>query len=157
MAVNGVCLTVAHREGDVLGFDLSEETVARSSLGRLAEGDRVNLERPVTLLARLGGHLVQGHVDGVGEVDSVDGDPSGSRMSVTLPDDLGKYVVEKGSIAVDGVSLTVTDVADGRFGVALVPFTLQATTLGSARAGDLVNLEADIVAKYVEGFLRRDA
>jgi riboflavin synthase len=156
VAVNGVCLTVTHRRGDVLGFDLSEETVARSSLGRLAEGDRVNLERPVTLLTRLGGHLVQGHVDGVGEVASVEGDPLGSRMRVRVPDDLRRFVVEKGSIAVDGVSLTVTDVADSSFGMALVPFTLQATTLGAARVGDLVNLEADVVAKYVEGFLRRD-
>jgi riboflavin synthase len=156
VAVNGVCLTVTHRRGDVLGFDLSEETMARSSLGRLAEGDRVNLERPVTLLTRLGGHLVQGHVDGVGEVASVEGDPLGSRMRVRVPDDLRRFVVEKGSIAVDGVSLTVTDVADSSFGMALVPFTLQATTLGAARVGDLVNLEADVVAKYVEGFLRRD-
>jgi riboflavin synthase len=160
LAVNGVCLTVAHREGDVLGFDLSEETVARSSLGRLAGGDRVNLERPVTFLTRLGGHLVQGHVDGVGQVASFDRVRAGSRMSsrmmVKLPDDLGKYVVEKGSIAVDGVSLTVTDVRDGHFGVALVPFTLEATTLGAVRIGDPVNLEGDIVAKYVEGFLRRD-
>jgi riboflavin synthase len=155
MAVNGVCLTVARRNGDVLGFDLSEETVARSSLGRLAEGDRVNLERPVTLLTRLGGHLVQGHVDGVGQVASIDAVPQGSRMMVKLPDDLRKYVVEKGSIAVDGVSLTVTHVDDGHFGVALVPFTLEATTLGAARVGDPVNLEADMVAKYVEGFLRR--
>ena len=157
VAVNGVCLTVASREGEVLGFDLSEETVARSSLGRLADGDRVNLERPLTLLARVGGHLVQGHVDGIGEVVSLDGDPPGSRMTVKVPEDLRQYVVEKGSIAVDGVSLTVTDVRDGCFGVALVPFTLRATTLGAARAGDVVNLEADIMAKYIEGFLRRDA
>jgi riboflavin synthase len=156
VAVSGVCLTVVERDGEVLRFDLSQETLERSSLGGLEEGDRVNLERPVTLLTRLGGHLVQGHVDGVGEVASIDRAPSGSRMIVKLPDDLRSYVVEKGSIAVDGVSLTVTDVEDERFGVALVPFTLQATTLGSARVGDPVNLEADIVAKYIEGFLRRD-
>jgi riboflavin synthase len=157
VAVSGVCLTVVDRQEDVLSFELSQETVTRSSLGGLGEGDRVNLERPLTLLTRLGGHMVQGHVDGVGEIASLENASPGKRMIVRLPDELRKYIAEKASITVDGVSLTVTESDDHHFGVALVPFTLEATTLGSARAGDPVNLEVDIVAKYVERFLRRDA
>jgi riboflavin synthase len=158
IAVNGVCLTVVGREaedgGAALSFDLSPETLARSSLGRVSSGDGVNLERSVTLLTRLGGHLVQGHVDGVGEVSALSEAPPGRVMTISVPEPLRRYVVEKGSVAVDGVSLTATDVADGRFGVALVPYTLRATTLGSIRVGDTVNLEVDVVAKYVEGLLK---
>jgi riboflavin synthase len=162
VAVNGICLTVVERTlgdggggGGDLAFDLSPETLERSSLGALARGDPVNLERPVTLLTRLGGHLVQGHVDGVGRIASVTDDGAGRLVTIALPDGLGRYVVEKGSIAVDGVSLTVTGLDQDGFRVALVPFTLQATTLGKVKAGDAVNLEVDVVAKYVEGFLRR--
>lgn len=161
VAVNGVCLTVVERGGPdpagrwTLRFDVSEETTERSCLGELRPGDPVNLERPVTLLARLGGHLVQGHVDGVAEVDEVRAAANGCRMRFTLPAGLGRYVVEKGSVAVDGVSLTVTDVGSGRFGVALVPYTLEATTLGSRRAGDRVNLEVDVTARYVERLMGR--
>jgi riboflavin synthase len=163
MAVNGVCLTVIEREdstdgrpGATLWFDVSEETAARSSLGKLRAGDPVNLERPVTLLTRLGGHLVQGHVDGVGQVAAVEEEPGrGRRMMVKVPDDLRRYVVEKGSIAVDGVSLTVSNLDGDRFGVALIPHTLEATTLGGMRPGDSVNLEVDVLAKYVEGLIRR--
>jgi riboflavin synthase len=158
MAVNGVCLTVVDTTADdggaVLSFDLSPETLARSSLGRLEPGDGANLERPVTLMTRLGGHLVQGHVDAVGEVASVEDSPPGRVLGIRLPPELRRYVVEKGSVAVDGVSLTVTEVADGTFGVALVPYTLDATTLGTARVGDPVNLEADVVAKYLEGLVK---
>lgn len=158
VAVNGVCLTVVERrtdeDGDVLGFDLSPETLARTALGSLRTGDPVNLERPVTLVSRLGGHLVQGHVDGVGEIEAMEDSPPGKTIRVKLPDGLARYVVEKGSITVDGVSLTVTEVRDGRFGVALVPFTLEATNLGSARPGDRVNVEVDVVAKYVEGLVK---
>jgi riboflavin synthase len=158
MAVNGVCLTVVDRVpedgGAVLSFDLSPETLARSSLGRLSSGDGVNLERPVTLVTRLGGHLVQGHVDEVGEVTSVEETTPGRVLSIRVPRDLQRYVVEKGSVAVDGVSLTVTDVGDGTFGVALIPYTLEATTLGAARVGDPVNLEVDVVAKYLEGLVK---
>src|SRR5213593_3956662 len=129
LAVNGVCLTVVDRSpngnGMTLVFDLSPETATRSSLGSLSPGDPVNLERPVTLLSRLGGHLVQGHVDGLGRV-----------TAIKLPKELARYVVEKGSIAVDGVSLTVTTATNGTFGVALIPYTLEATTLGRARPGD---------------------
>jgi riboflavin synthase len=159
IAVNGVCLTVAGRRerpggAAILGFDLSAETVARSCLGALRPGDPVNLERPVTLMTRLGGHLVQGHVDAVGEVSAVEDPGGGSRtVWITLPDGLDRYVVEKGSIAVDGVSLTVIGVREGCFGVALVPFTLDATTLGGMGVGDRVNVEVDVMAKYAERLL----
>src|SRR5213078_1898611 len=128
IAVNGVCLTVASVEpGDagrtILAFDLSPETLDRTSLAGLASGRSVNLERPVTLLARLGGHLVQGHVDGVGDVQMVEQAAGGATMAISLPDGLSRYVVEKGSIAVDGVSLTVAEILDGTFQVALVPYT----------------------------------
>ncbi len=161
MAVNGVCLTVVDRISDdggaVLSFDLSPETLDRSSLGHLAPGDGVNLERPVMLVTRLGGHLVQGHVDGLGEVRAVEEASPGKTVTIAVPESLRRYVVEKGSIAVDGVSLTVATVEDGRFGVALVPDTLEATTFGDVRVGDPVNLEVDVVAKYVEGFLKGGA
>jgi riboflavin synthase len=161
MAVNGVCLTVVERTMDqseagadgTLAFDLSPETLSRTSLGRLSKGDAVNLERPVTLMARLGGHLVQGHVDGMGEITEMVDAGSGKEMWISLPRDMARYVVEKGSIAVDGVSLTVAGLHDGAFAVALIPHTLDVTTLGSARRGDPVNLEVDVIAKYVEGLL----
>jgi riboflavin synthase len=159
MAVNGVCLTVIEREegadGDpVLAFDVSDETVRRSTLGRLEPGDPVNLERPVTLLTRLGGHMVQGHVDGVGLVAHTRASEVGIEMTFEVPAELMPYIVEKGSIAVDGVSLTVMQPTPSGFGVALIPHTLEATTLGVRRPGDPVNIEADVVAKYVEGLLR---
>jgi riboflavin synthase len=155
VAVNGVCLTVSGREDGSLSFDLAEETLERTTLGALTPGDAVNLERPVTLLGRLGGHLVQGHVDGVGTVQAAAPDQSGETMRISLPEALRPYVVEKGSIAVDGVSLTVASVDDGSFTVALIPHTLAATTLGKAAAGDRVNLEVDVLAKYVESLLGR--
>src|ERR1041385_2388851 len=156
VAVNGVCLTVVERgasdgEPDTLAFDLSGETLSRSTLGELRPGDRVNLERPATLATRLGGHLVQGHVDGVGRVVSATPAPGGgSLLTVAFPEGLARYVVEKGSIAVDGVSLTAIDAGFGTFAVALWPFTLGATTRGGGRPGDRVNLEVDVIAKYVE-------
>jgi riboflavin synthase len=150
IAVNGTCLTVVSG-GDGLTFDLSEETLARTALRRLEIGARVNLERPVTLAARLGGHLVQGHVDGVGEVVALHADASeGALLTVRVPSDLSRYVVEKGSIAIDGVSLTVAGVEGPDASIALIPHTLTATTLGDARPGDPVNLEVDVIAKYVE-------
>jgi riboflavin synthase len=158
VSVNGVCLTVVagDEEEGTLGFDLSEETLARTALGGLSAGAPVNLERPVTLLTRLGGHMVQGHVDAVGVVAVVTEVRGGVEMEFEIPPALRRYVVPKGSIAVDGVSLTVTEARDGRFGVALVPHTLAVTTFGSRQVGDRVNLEVDVLAKYVEALIRRD-
>jgi riboflavin synthase len=153
VAVNGVCLTVVERRADGLAFQLSGETLERTSLGRLGAGDPVNLERPLMLSDRLGGHLVQGHVDGVAEVDALRPEEGGATLTVRLPHTLARYVVEKGSITVDGVSLTVAGVDRERFTVALIPHTLRATTLGSVREHDPVNLEVDVIAKYVEGML----
>jgi riboflavin synthase len=154
IAVNGVCLTVVERAQGCVAFDLSSETLKRSALGNLAAGDPVNLERAVTFATRLGGHLVQGHVDGVGEVASIDPRDGGTRMTFRVPGDLSRYVVEKGSVAVDGVSLTAVSVDGDGFDVALVPHTLRATTLGTVSVGDAVNLEVDVMAKYVERLLR---
>ena len=155
IAVNGVCLTVSGRENGHLEFDLADETLERSTLGGLAAGDPVNLERPVTPVTRLGGHIVQGHVDAVGTVTARQPAEGGETMSIRVPDELRSYIVEKGSIAVDGVSLTVADVEDHGFTVALIPHTLAATTLGGVAAGDEVNLEVDLIAKYVESLLGR--
>ncbi len=154
MAVNGTCLTVVANDGATLAFDLSEETIARTSLRRLAPGDPVNLERPVTLAARLGGHVVQGHVDAEGEVLEIERDGGGgARVRIRIPRSLLRYVVERGSITVDGVSLTVAGLHDDGVTVALIPHTLAVTTLGSATLGDPVNLEVDVIAKYVERLL----
>lgn len=150
ISIHGVCLTVVELQGERLSFDLSDETLARTNLGSLRPADPVNLERPATLASRLGGHLVQGHVDGVAEVIAVrpEGE-GGARLSVRLPGELLRHVVQKGSITLDGVSLTVATLEDDLVEIALIPHTLHATTLGSAREGDLVNVEVDIVAKYV--------
>jgi riboflavin synthase len=150
IAVNGVCLTVVENDGRSLAFDLSPETVARTSLERLRPGAPVNLERPVTLATRLGGHIVQGHVDGVGAVRGVERNGAGAELVVETPDGLVRYLVDKGSVAVDGVSLTVAGLDDREFTVALVPHTLEVTTLGALAPGDAVNLEVDVIAKYVE-------
>jgi riboflavin synthase len=163
VAVNGVCLTVVDRMGDgqngasKLSFDVTGETMMRTTLRLLQSGDPVNLERPVTLTTRFGGHVVQGHVDGVGEVLSIDEAPPGKLMLVKVPQDLSRYIVDKGSIAVDGVSLTVVNPWHRVFGVALVPHTLDVTTLGSLKKGDSVNLEVDVLAKYVEGLVKERA
>jgi riboflavin synthase len=155
IAVNGVCLTVAELREGSLTFDLAGETLDRTTLGRLSAGDPVNLERPVTLLTRLGGHLVQGHVDGVGAVEHIEAGEGDTTMRISIPESLRPYLVEKGSIAVDGVSLTVATLEAESFTVALVPHTLAATTLGIIERGDLVNLEVDVLAKYVESLLGR--
>ena len=154
IAVNGVCLTVVQRSDDGLAFDLSEETVRRTSFSRLSPGDGVNLERPLTLASRLGGHLVQGHVDGVGEVSEVRPEAAGGAwVTVRPPQELRRYLVEKGSVCVDGVSLTVAALKGDAFSVALIPHTLAVTTLGTTGAGDPVNLEVDVIAKYVDALL----
>jgi riboflavin synthase len=154
IAVNGVCLTIVERSDAHLGFDLSEETVRRTSFARLSAGDAVNLERPLTLSSRLGGHLVQGHVDGVGEIVGLERDGDGGAwMTIRAPAGLPRYLVEKGSVTVDGISLTVAEKDDDRFSVALIPHTLDVTTLGSAAVGHPVNLEVDVIARYVESLL----
>ena len=155
VAVNGCCLTVAEPTSGGFAADLVAETLRRTALGGLAAGDAVNLERPLALGGRLGGHLVQGHVDGVARVLERKPVGEGEEVRVELPPDLERYVVEKGSIAVDGVSLTVAGVGPGWFAVALVPHTLEVTTLGRRRPGDPVQLEVDVVAKYVERLVVR--
>lgn len=154
IAVNGVCLTVAELGDRTFTADVMRETLQRSSLRDVAPGARVNLERPVTLATRLGGHLVQGHVDGTGTLLSRQPSDHWDVVCISLPDDLARYVVEKGSITVDGVSLTVAGVGhDERghwFSVSLIPTTLEVTNLGRREVGDVVNLEVDVIAKYVE-------
>jgi len=154
IAVNGACLTVVERSDGHLSFDVSEETLRRTSFSRLRTGDAVNLERPVTLMSRLGGHLVQGHVDGVGEVAALERTSDGGAwLTVRAPDALGRYLVEKGSVTVDGISLTVAAIDGATFSVALIPHTLDVTTLGTAEVGHPVNLEVDVIARYVESLL----
>ncbi|MEU7137274.1 riboflavin synthase [Streptomyces sp. NPDC046261] len=153
IAVNGVCLTVVETADGEFTADVMAETLDRSSLGALAPGSRVNLERPMALGGRLGGHLVQGHVDGTGTiVERVPGE-HWEIVKIALPAGLARYVVEKGSITVDGVSLTVVEAGDDHFTVSLIPTTLDLTTLGIKQAGDPVNLEVDVLAKYVERLL----
>jgi riboflavin synthase len=153
VSVNGCCLTVTELPGDGFAADLMGETLERTGLGDLVPGDTVNLERALPADGRLGGHLVQGHVDGVGEVLAVEPHPDWTVMTFRLPAGLAPFVVEKGSVAVDGTSLTVMGVTDRTFTVGLIPHTLDATVLGRRRAGDRVNLEADVVAKYVARLL----
>jgi len=153
IAVNGVCLTVVSSDGGEFTADVMAETLHRSSLGALAAGSPVNLERAVRASDRLGGHVVLGHVDGTAELLELRPDQHWTVVRVSLPDGLGRYVVEKGSITVDGVSLTVSAVGPDWFEISLVPTTLGLTTLGSKRAGDPVNLEVDILAKHVEKLL----
>ena len=150
IAVSGVCLTVTGVEGDVFTADVMKETFDRSALGSLAVGDPVNLEPAVTAATRLGGHIVQGHVDGVGTVLERTPGERWEDVRIGLPDGLHRYVVEKGSIGVDGVSLTVARVDERSFQVSLIPTTLALTTLGGKQVGALVNLEVDVIAKYVE-------
>jgi riboflavin synthase len=154
IAVNGCCLTVVERGDTWWACDAVQETMQRTSLGALRVGDAVNFERPVRLNDRLGGHLVQGHVDGCGQIERSSEMSDGSRLvQINAAPDLLRYVVEKGSIAVDGVSLTVVRVDDCSFEVALIPHTQQVTTLGLKQRGDVVNLEVDVLAKYVERLL----
>jgi riboflavin synthase len=167
IAVNGVCLTVVEIDGDEMSFDVMQETVNRTALGSLRPGDPVNLERAVTVSSRLGGHIVQGHVDGVGTIVAVEPGDAWTDVRISLPAELARYLVPKGSICVDGISLTVVSVTDAgspdrrgsgspaaSFSVSLIPTTLARTTLGVKRPGALVNLEVDVIAKYVERLLR---
>jgi len=153
VAVDGCCLTVVAREGGMLAFDVVPETLRRTTLGARKSGDRVNLELPLRPSDRLGGHFVQGHVDAVADVLERREDGGGVRMRFALPSTLRGQLVEKGSVAVDGVSLTVAAADGGGFEVALIPHTLAVTTLGERRAGDRVNVEGDVLAKYVASLL----
>ncbi|MEO8330223.1 MAG: riboflavin synthase [Candidatus Nanopelagicales bacterium] len=156
LAVNGVCLTVTSVDGDTFTADVMNETLMRTSLAGLEVGSPVNLERPVTLATRLGGHLVQGHVDGTATIVTRTSSEHWDVVEISLPSELSRYVVAKGSVTVDGISLTVSSLddasslEDSTFSVSLIPTTLAMTTLGTKQAGDVVNLEVDVLAKYVE-------
>lgn len=156
IAVNGCCLTVVEHSDEWFSVDVMQESLDRTSLGDLRRGSRVNLERAVTAGTRLGGHIVQGHVDGTGTILTREPSEHWDIMTISLPQELARYVAVKGSIAVDGVSLTVSGLKDGAdptFRVGLIPTTLAVTTLGRKQPGDLVNLEVDMIAKYVERLL----
>ena len=155
VAVDGVCLTVVDGDRKTLGFDAVPETLSRTTLGRLAPGEAVNLEPALRAGEALGGHYVQGHVDGVGRIRSVEPEGEGRRIWIDAPEAVLRYCVEKGSVAVEGVSLTVAALDDAGFAVALIPHTLAETTLGAIAPGAPVNLEADVLAKYVERLVSR--
>ncbi len=155
VAVNGACLTVVDASAGTFTVDVSPESVARTNLGELRRGDPVNLERALTLSTRLGGHLVQGHVDGTGKVAEIRREGEGRTIFIAAPPEISEYLVEKGSIAVDGISLTVSELRKTSFGVAVIPHTLAMTNLGGRRVGDNVNLEVDLIAKYVRIYLER--
>lgn len=156
IAVNGVCLTAVDAGDDTVAVEVIPETMQRSNLGTLVKESQVNLERPMPASGRFDGHIVQGHVDGLGEVAAIEHDSDGGVvMTVGVPDRLRRYMVEKGSITIDGVSLTVASLTDDGFTVALIPHTLDVTTLGLRKPGDTVNLEVDVLAKYVERLLER--
>jgi riboflavin synthase len=154
ISVNGCCLTVAERDLDTWTADVMQETLDKTSLAGVQPGDRVNLERAVTPTTRLGGHIVQGHVDGVGTIAARTPSEHWEVVEVSMPPELGRYLVDKGSITVDGVSLTVVEAREDGFTVSLIPETLARTTLGSRQVGDRVNLEVDILAKHVEKLLQ---
>ncbi|NWF30814.1 riboflavin synthase [Streptomyces sp. PKU-EA00015] len=156
IAVNGVCLTVVETGDGEFTADVMAETLKRSSLGALTTGSRVNLERPMVADGRFGGHIVQGHVDGTGTIVERTPSEHWEIVKVSLPAELARYVVEKGSITVDGVSLTVVEAGPDYFTISLIPTTLALTTLGVKQSGDPVNLEVDVIAKYVERLLGAD-
>lgn len=153
IAVNGVCLTVIQVVDSALAFDAVPETLQRSSLGRLRAGAEVNIETALRAGEPLGGHIVQGHVDGVGTVRALESEGEGKRLEVELPPELARYCVEKGSIAIEGVSLTIAGIGDGTVSIALVPHTIETTTLGKLVPGEPVNVEVDVLAKHVERLL----
>jgi riboflavin synthase len=155
VAVNGVCLTATRVDGGEFATDVMNETLRRSALAEIASGASVNLELPLRASDRLGGHVVQGHVDGVGTVRAVREDGFARVVTIAVPADLLRYVVEKGSIAVDGISLTVAALGEDSFDVSLIPETIERTSLGAAQPGRPVNLEVDVLAKYVERLIAR--
>ena len=154
VAINGCCLTVVSIEDNVWSFQAGRETLSKTNLGRLAAGDLVNLERSLPANGRLGGHFVQGHVDGLGTVDQLDREGEWVTMGFQVPSSIGGMMVSKGSVAVDGISLTIVTAESTRFTVALIPHTLSATTLGHRSIGQSVNIETDILGKYAKQFLK---
>jgi len=159
IAVNGCCLTVVETSGEIFAADLSGETLRRTSLGEMKPGARVNLERPLTAMKELGGHFVQGHVDGVGRVARLESEGANWWFGVQVPGELARYIAMKGSIALDGISLTIAGWHDAIVEAAIIPFTYENTNLSAMAAGDAVNVECDVLAKYVERFInaRREA
>ena len=155
IAVNGTCLTAVSVAPGAFSAEVTPESLSRTNLGRLTPGDGVNLERPLAVSGRLGGHIVQGHVDGVGEVIGIVQEGNSRVMRFRAPTELMRYIVPKGFIAVDGISLTVVEVQGGAFTVSVIPTTYRETVLGVRREGDMVNLEADVIAKYVERLLHQ--
>jgi riboflavin synthase len=155
VAVNGACLTVTGTHDSVIHFDAVVETLEKTALGDLVVGSRVNLERALVAGGRLDGHIVQGHVDGVGRVRALERVGNDVRLAVDCPEEIRQFLLAKGSVAIDGVSLTVVDVDDAGFDVALIPLTLEHTTLGERGAGERVNLEADVLGKYVKSYIDR--
>ena len=153
VSVNGCCLTVTQKRKNLIQADLSPETLKVTNLGKLTPGSHVNLERPVRLSDRLGGHLVSGHVDGIGRILSVKKDSKGSVIEIKIPKNLRRYLIPKGSIAVDGISMTINRLQRDRFDLVVVPHTLRQTNLKDRKRGDWVNLEVDMVGKYIEGLL----
>lgn len=154
IAVNGVCLTVTHCDGSIFRADVMNETLSRSSLGSLTTGSLVNLERAMAADGRFGGHIVSGHIDGTGTVSDIRNDGIAVWYTITAPPELLRYIVEKGSIAIDGISLTVAKVTDTSFSVSIIPHTAAQTILGTKKTGDMVNLENDIIGKYVEKLMK---
>ncbi len=156
ISVDGVCLTVIKIEGDAFGADASLETLKLTTLKEKAAGDLVNLERAMKADSRFGGHMVMGHVDGIGRVARVSGEGDSLRFEIEVPRDIGRYIVKKGSIAIDGISLTVNEQRDNRFVLNVIPFSSSRTTIGSKTAGAQVNVEVDIIGRYVERFIERE-
>ncbi len=153
IAVNGVCLTVTGQEGGSIRADASLETLGVTTLKAAATGDRVNLERAMLLDSRLGGHMVMGHVDGIGRINAIGPEGDSLKVEIEAPAEISRYIVKKGSVAIDGISLTVNDQRDNRFTLNIIPYSAAKTTLGSKKPGDHVNVETDIVGRYVEKFV----
>ncbi|MEI0748435.1 riboflavin synthase [Brachyspira pulli] len=153
VAVNGTCLTVSSFDNKIFNADVTQETLNRTNLGSLKNGSKVNLERAMTLIGRFGGHIVSGHIDGVGSIKSMKKDDNSIILTIEVPKHLMKYIVEKGSVAVDGISLTVASLTDNTFSIAVIPHTLKETVLYYKKEGDKVNIENDVIGKYVERLL----
>jgi riboflavin synthase len=151
--INGVCLTVADKRGQTIEVDLSSETIQKTAMGDLKEGDSVNLERALRLTDRLGGHIVTGHVDGIGAIVEKRRETDSLHLRIKIPKSILRYIVQKGSVAIDGISLTVNEWQDDEIQMTLIPFTIEKTTLATKKVGDHVNVEADILGKYVEKML----